>query len=88
VLATTSDGPSSCMAGRDYIDIEANGDVHPCGLHTGAFTPKNIVRDGLDAAVANARHHECGDCSLAYLNERKAVFGLRPSALLEVIRRA
>lgn len=88
VLTTPSDGPSSCMAGRFYVHIEPNGDVHPCGLRGGAFAPKNAVRDGLEAALRNARHHECGDCSLVYLNERKAVFALRPSAVLEVVRRA
>ena len=88
VLATASDGPSTCMAGRFYIHIDANGDVHPCGLHTGTFVAKNIVRDGFDAAIRHTRRHDCGDCSLAYLNERKAVFGLNPRALLEVVRRA
>jgi MoaA/NifB/PqqE/SkfB family radical SAM enzyme len=88
VLATPSDGPSDCMAGRYYIHIEPNGDVHPCGLHTGTFAPKNLVRDGFEASIRHAQRHDCGDCSLAYLNERKAVFGLRPAALLEVVRRA
>lgn len=90
VLAVpTPDGsPSSCMAGRYYIHLDANGDVHPCGLHTGAFRPKNLLRDGFEAALLHARRHDCGDCCLAYLNERKAVFGLHPRALIEVIRRA
>jgi MoaA/NifB/PqqE/SkfB family radical SAM enzyme len=88
VLATATQGSSGCMAGRFYIHIDANGDVHPCGLHTGTFVPKNILRDGFDAAVGNTRQHDCGDCSLAYLNERKAVFGLHPSALLEIVRRS
>jgi MoaA/NifB/PqqE/SkfB family radical SAM enzyme len=89
VLATaTAGGASSCMAGRFYLHIEANGDVHPCGLHTGTFTPLNLRRDGFEAAVAHAQRHDCGDCCLAYLNERKAVFGLRPSALVEILRRA
>jgi len=88
VLATPTAGPSSCMAGKFYIHIDANGDVHPCGLHTGTFVAKNILRDGFDAAVRHTRQHDCGDCSLAYLNERKAVFGLKPAALLEVVRRA
>ena len=88
VLATAGPAPSACMAGKFYIHIDANGDVHPCGLHTGTFTPRNIVRDGFDAAVRHTRRHDCADCSLAYLNERKAVFGLRPAALLEVVRRS
>ena len=85
VLAVpTPDGSrSSCMAGRYYIHVDANGDVHPCGLHTGTFRAKNLLVDGFDAALLHARHHDCGDCSLAYLNERKAVFGLHPRAILQ-----
>jgi MoaA/NifB/PqqE/SkfB family radical SAM enzyme len=88
VLATSGPAPSACMAGKYYIHIDANGDIHPCGLHTGTFAPLNIVRDGFDAAIRHTRRHDCADCSLAYLNERKAVFGLRPAALLEVVRRS
>jgi MoaA/NifB/PqqE/SkfB family radical SAM enzyme len=86
-LATRSPQASSCMAGRFYVHIEPNGDVHPCVQHGAAFTPGNIPRDGLEAALARARHHDCGDCFSAYLNERKALFGLRPAALLELARR-
>jgi len=81
-------GPSPCMAGRDYLNIDPDGDVHPCGLHAGTFVPMNIRRDGFEAALRHARRHDCRDCSLAYLNERKALFGLRPSALIEFLRRA
>lgn len=79
--------PSSCPMGREYLHVEPDGDVHPCGIHGARFTPANIVRDGLEAAIRNAARHDCADCALAYLNERKAVFRLRPSALLEVVRR-
>lgn len=86
-LTMRGDGESSCMAGRDYIHVEPNGDVHPCGLHGATFTPKNFLRDGLEAALLNAQHHDCTDCALVYLNERKALFGLRPMAVREVFRR-
>ena len=86
-LAVAGAGRSDCMAGRFYLHIEPDGDVHPCGLHTGSFIPKNIVADGFQAALLHARRHDCADCSLTYLNERKAVFDLKPSALLQVIRR-
>lgn len=86
-LTQRSAGDSTCMAGRSYIHIEANGDVRPCVQHGGPFTPKNIVRDGLEAALVNTQRHECGDCFSAYLNERKRLFALQPAALLEVVRR-
>lgn len=88
VLTTPSDGPSRCMAGRFYVHIEPNGDVHPCGFHGAtAFAPKNAARDGLEAALQQARVHDCGDCFAAYTNERKALFALRPGALWELVRR-
>lgn len=81
------EGRSPCMAGRFYVHIEPNGDVHPCGLHVGSFLPKNLIRDGFEEALGEVREHSCMDCSLAYLNERKAAFGMRPSALVQILRR-
>ena len=49
--------------------------------------PVHAHFDGLDAALTNAQHHDCADCYSVYLNERKAVFGLRPLALWEIARR-
>ena len=86
-ISRRTEGRSTCMAGRFYVHIEPNGDVHPCNQHDSTFQPKNIVRDGLDAALANAQRHDCGDCFGVYLNERKAVFGLKPAALWEMARR-
>lgn len=86
-LTTRSTGESSCMAGKFYIHIEANGDVLPCLQHGASLTPKNIVRDGFDAALRHAQHHDCGNCFTAYLRERKELFALRPAALLELARR-
>jgi MoaA/NifB/PqqE/SkfB family radical SAM enzyme len=87
-LTTASDGPSPCMAGKFYVHIEPNGDVHPCAVYESAtYQPKNVLRDGVDAALHNAKTHDCGDCFVAYLNERKALFGLRPHALWAAARR-
>jgi hypothetical protein len=52
-----------------------------------SFVPKNAVGDGLIAALRHARAHDCHDCRLAYLNERKHLFGLRPSALMALVSR-
>jgi MoaA/NifB/PqqE/SkfB family radical SAM enzyme len=88
VQTVASDGPSRCMAGRFYVHVEPNGDVHPCHPHGGSFTPKNVIRDGLEEALRNARRHDCGDCFSVYLNERKALFALRPHAVRELFRRS
>lgn len=86
-VTVRSDGESTCMAGRSYIHIDPNGDVHPCVSHGADFTPRNIVRDGLIQALRHVQHHNCGDCWMVYLNERKLAFGMRPQALLEIVRR-
>ena len=80
-------GESGCAMGRFYVHIEANGDVHPCVQHEGPFQAKNLVRDGIEEAIRHASRHNCGSCYSAYLNERKAVFGLRPRAVAEFLRR-
>ena len=87
VLTTRSEGDSECMAGTDYIRIEANGDVIPCCTYEADFTPKNILTDGLDETLRHVQKHNCGDCWLAYNNERMAMFSLKPEALWEVVRR-
>jgi len=84
---TPSRGESSCMAGKFYVHIQPNGDVHPCVQHRAHFTAKNILSDGLDGALRHAQVHDCGDCWIAYLNERKNVWGLKPAALLAILRR-
>jgi MoaA/NifB/PqqE/SkfB family radical SAM enzyme len=86
-LSRRSTNGSACMAGRYYVHIEPNGDVHPCGQHAADFRPKNIVRDGLEAALTHVQRHDCRDCFSAYLNERKALFAMRPMALWEMARR-
>jgi MoaA/NifB/PqqE/SkfB family radical SAM enzyme len=86
-LARPSVGRSACLMGRVYVHIEANGDVFPCVQSSAVFRPKNLIRDGYDAAFTHVQRHECGDCYSAYLNERKALFGLRPAAVVEYLRR-
>lgn len=86
-LTTPAPQGSDCVMGRDYVHIEANGDVLPCIQTCGTVTPKNLVRDGYEAALRHVQRHTCGDCYSAYLTERKALFGLRPAAVLEYLRR-
>jgi MoaA/NifB/PqqE/SkfB family radical SAM enzyme len=87
VLSIATAGASSCVAGKDYIRIEANGDVIPCCQYGGGFQPKNILKDGLEESLLHVQTHRCARCWLAYYNERNALFKLRPSAVREVLRR-
>ena len=86
-LTIPSNGLSPCMGGKSYVHIEPNGDVYPCGHHPDNFEAKNLLREGLVEALRHVKHHNCGDCWTPTMNERKALFGLRPSALREVLRR-
>ena len=75
------------MAGRVYIHIEPNGDVilRP---DRRPVPRQELIRDGLEAALSHVQRHDCGDCFSAYLNERKALFGLRPTAVAQFLRRS
>jgi MoaA/NifB/PqqE/SkfB family radical SAM enzyme len=81
------EGPSPCMAGRFYVHVDPNGDVHPCVQYKANVTPKNLLRDGLIESLRHARGHDCHDCAFAYLTERKRLFALEPSALWEAVAR-
>ena len=80
-------GDSDCMAGKFYFHIDPNGDVIPCIPHGADLAPKNILKDGLYEALRQVRYHNCGDCWSPYLNERKALFRLRPEAIIEFFKR-
>jgi MoaA/NifB/PqqE/SkfB family radical SAM enzyme len=80
-------GVSPCVAGKDYIRVECNGDVLPCCQYTADFVPKNILRHGLVPSLLHVRTHNCRDCWLAYYNERQALFKLKPGAVWEAVKR-
>jgi len=86
-LTRRSRGDSGCMAGRFYVHIESNGDVWPCSMHGADFRAKNILSDGLEEALRNARHHNCADCYHAYLCERRLLARFDPRAILELLTR-
>lgn len=87
IYTNSSKGLSSCVAGNSYYHIEPDGDVHPCGHHGADFSPKNIIRDGFEEAFLHAQKHNCGDCWLPFMNERKATFGLKLFAIRETLSR-
>jgi MoaA/NifB/PqqE/SkfB family radical SAM enzyme len=72
---------SPCTAGRYFLQVEPNGDVYPCVLHVGKFSPKNVRRDGVEEAWLHAGRHSCFSCYNTWLNENRAVFDLHPSVL-------
>ena len=74
--------PTPCTAGTFFVHMEPNGDIYPCVLHIGQFSPKNALSDGLDAALAQARCHSCFSCYNTWLNENRAIFDLQPAILM------
>lgn len=86
-LTRRSEGDSGCMAGRFYVHIESNGDVWPCSMHGADFRAKNVLSDGLEEALRNARHHNCADCYYAYLCERRLLARFDPRAIVELVMR-
>lgn len=80
--------PSRCIGGKSYLHIEPNGDVFPCSFHVGGnLTVKNLLADGLQAAMLRAGEHGCRECWIPYLNERRALAGLRPGAVWAYLAR-
>ena len=78
--------PTPCTAGTYFVHMEPNGDIYPCVLHIGRFTPKNALSDGLDAALAHAGSHSCFSCYNTWLNENRAIFDLQPAILMNFWR--
>ncbi len=72
---------SPCTAGKYFLQIEPNGDLYPCVLQIGSFQPKNVHRDGVEAAWRHAWSHSCFDCYNTWLNENRGIFDLHPSIL-------
>jgi MoaA/NifB/PqqE/SkfB family radical SAM enzyme len=72
---------SPCTAGRYFLQVEPNGDIYPCVLHIGSFTPKNAFTDGVECAWKHASSHSCVDCYNTWLNENRGIFALHPSIL-------
>jgi MoaA/NifB/PqqE/SkfB family radical SAM enzyme len=87
LVSVKGPGVSPCVAGKDYIRVECNGDVLPCCQYTADFVPKNILRHGLIPSLLHVQTHNCRDCWLAYYNERQALFKLKPGAVWEAVRR-
>lgn len=79
--------PSKCIGGKSYIHIEPNGDVFPCAFHVGHFQAKNLLRDGLEDALMQAGDHGCRECWIPYMNERRALAGLKFSAIVAFLSR-
>lgn len=77
--------PIPCRAGTAFCLIDANADLYPCPQLLGRLTVKNVLRDGLPAALAQARAHGCQACSIPCSTEFSLFFGMSPSVILDQI---
>lgn len=75
-----------CNAGRYFAIVDANGDLYPCPATVGVLKPLNILRDGLDAALHNVRHHPCRTCHIPCQNDFNLLYSLNPGVILNILR--
>lgn len=75
-----------CNAGRYFAIVDANGDLYPCPATVGVLKPLNILRDGLDAALHNVRHHPCKTCHIPCQNDFNLLYSLNPGVILNILR--
>lgn len=74
--------PTRCTAGTYFLHMDPNGDLYPCFLHVDHFAPKNVVRDGVEAAWRHTQRHNCHGCFNTWLNENRAIFDLQPAVFM------
>ena len=77
-----------CLAGRDYIFIDYNGDIYPCPQQVGLMKHGNIFKDGFAQAYATVVGHTCRACPQTCTTDLSLFFGLRPGALISKYRQS
>lgn len=76
----------ACLAGRDYIFIDYNGDIYPCPQRVGLMRHGNIFTDGFDEAYRIAAGHECKTCHQPCTTDLSLFFGARPGTIVSKAR--
>jgi MoaA/NifB/PqqE/SkfB family radical SAM enzyme len=76
----------NCFCGKDYLFIDANGDVYPCNQIIDNFKPLNLHEQSLDECIKNARNKTCRLCIAPFLNESRYLFGGYLSVIFETIK--
>ncbi|MBT3985325.1 radical SAM protein [archaeon] len=76
----------SCVAGKLYLFIDANGDVYPCNQLIGSFKPYNIHDDGLKSAIKHTLTRKCKICCIPFLNEKRFLNSLQPEVVLSKLK--
>lgn len=75
-----------CQAGRLYFRIEANGDLLACTDTRRPEVLANVVRDGLEKALAQTQGGGCSECWGASRVEFNLAAGFRPEPILNIVR--
>lgn len=76
-----------CWAGKLYCYIDANGDIYPCGDIMGRVKPRNCIKEGVEKAFMDLPPLPCESCIVACFNELNQMFSLRPSAILNWVKK-
>ena len=74
------DSKNTCLFGQTWIHINSNGDVYPCSQlwnKPDMFQPKNVISDGIKAALDNSSDLKSKTCFSLAPSEWRRTFTLR-----------
>ena len=74
------DSKNTCLFGQTWIHINSNGDVYPCSQlwnKPNMFQPKNVISDGIKAALDNSSDLKCKTCFCLAPSEWRRTFTLK-----------
>jgi MoaA/NifB/PqqE/SkfB family radical SAM enzyme len=75
-----------CNAGRNFVIVDANGDVYPCPAMVDVLPPLNALEVGMKRALEHAAAHPCKTCHIPCLNDFNLLYSLDPSVILNILR--
>jgi MoaA/NifB/PqqE/SkfB family radical SAM enzyme len=76
-----------CMAGRRYINIDADGKVYPCGVLFDSMEVRNGLEVGFRKAFLSIpKRFGCPGCMFPCYLENDLIMKMRPEALANVMR--
>lgn len=75
----------NCQAGRYFVYLSPKGDVFPCHVDYYFFTPKNVIKDGVDDCLANIRNLTCAkSCRISPIRELDLIGHFLPEPLINL----
>lgn len=79
-------GDLSCVAGRMYANVDADGAVYPCSLLVEQVPARNVRDGGFQAAFDALEPPTCQACIASCFTEYNRLFNLDPATVAEWVR--